>query len=70
MIAAPNFDANRDADALRKAMRRLGTDDKTLINILGNRDTTQRLEIKTAYKNKLSRVSDSSSVFVVFIYIS
>jgi annexin A7/11 len=69
MIAAPNFDANRDADALRKAMRGIGTDDKTLINILGNRNTTQRLEIKTAYKNKLNRVSDSSSVFVVFIYI-
>ncbi len=69
MIPAPNFDANRDADALRKAMRRVGTDDKTLINILGNRNTAQRLEIKTAYTNKLNHVSDSSSVFVVFIYI-
>jgi len=69
MIAAPNFDANRDADALRKATKGIGTDDKTLINILGNRNTNQRLEIKTAYKNKLSRVSDSSSVFVAFIYI-
>jgi annexin A7/11 len=58
MIAAKNFDANRDADALRKAMKGFGTDEQTLINILGNRDTTQRLAIKTAFKNKHNRVSD------------
>jgi annexin A7/11 len=57
MTAAPNFDANRDADALRKAMKGLGTDEKTLINILGNRNTEQRLQIKTAFKNKYNRVS-------------
>jgi len=56
MTAAPNFDANRDADALRKAMKGLGTDEKTLINILGNRNTEQRLQIKTAFKNKYNRV--------------
>jgi annexin A7/11 len=57
MIAAPNFDANRDADALRKAMKGIGTDEKTLINILGNRNTAQRLQIKTAFQNKHNRVS-------------
>jgi len=69
MIAAPNFDANRDADALRKAMKGVGTDDKTLINILGNRNTTQRLEIKTAYKNKLNRVSVIHHQSLLFLYI-
>jgi hypothetical protein len=59
MVAAPNFDAGRDADALRKAMKGLGTDEKTLINILGNRNTAQRLQIKTAFKDKLGRVSNS-----------
>lgn len=57
MIAAPNFDANRDADALRKAMKGFGTDEQAIINILGNRNTQQRLEIKAAFKNKHGRVS-------------
>jgi hypothetical protein len=57
MPAAKNFDANRDADALRKAMKGIGTDEKTLIDILGNRNTAQRLQIKTAFKSKHNRVS-------------
>lgn len=56
MIAAPNFDANRDADALRKAMKGFGTNEQILIDILGNRNTKQRLEIKTAFKTKHNRV--------------
>ncbi|CAM2705420.1 unnamed protein product [Rotaria socialis] len=55
MKAAPNFDAGRDADALRKAMKGFGTDEKTLIAILGNRNTAQRLEIKATFKSKLGR---------------
>ncbi|CAF5119284.1 unnamed protein product, partial [Rotaria magnacalcarata] len=55
MTAAKNFDAIRDADALRKAMKGAGTDEKTIISILGNRDTNQRLEIKAAFKNKHNR---------------
>ncbi|CAF1231961.1 unnamed protein product [Rotaria sp. Silwood1] len=63
MIAAKNFDANHDADALRKAMKGAGTDEKILIDILGNRNTTQRLEIKVAFKNKFNRdlISDLKS---------
>jgi hypothetical protein len=56
MIAARNFDANRDADALRKAMKGVGTNEQILIDILGNRNTSQRLEIKSAFMNKHNRV--------------
>lgn len=56
MIPAANFDASRDADALRKAMKGLGTDEKTLISILGNRTTDQRMQIKETFKTKHNRV--------------
>lgn len=55
MVPAANFDANRDVDALRKAMKGFGTNEKTLINILGNRTTEQRMRIKESYKAKLNR---------------
>jgi hypothetical protein len=57
MKAANNFDANRDADALRKAMKGIGTDEQMLINILGNRTTDQRLQIRAAFQTKFNRVS-------------
>ncbi|UJR35955.1 hypothetical protein I4U23_028696 [Adineta vaga] len=55
MTAKVNFNAGSDADALRKAMKGLGTDEKTLIDILGNRTTAQRLQIKSAFKDKHNR---------------
>ena len=41
---------NKDAEALRKAMQGLGTDDKTLIEIVGKRSHKQRMKIRQAYK--------------------
>ena len=44
-----------DADALRKAMQGLGTDQSTLIKICGNRTNSQRLQIKNQYKASYGR---------------
>ena len=46
---------NKDADALRNAMKGIGTDDKTLIEITGNRTHKQRMKIKKAYKSSYGR---------------
>ncbi|RLW04144.1 hypothetical protein DV515_00006050 [Chloebia gouldiae] len=48
--AAPNFDAGRDAEILRKAMKGFGTDEQAIINVVANRSNDQRQQIKTAFK--------------------
>uniref|UniRef100_A0A8D0B2C2 Annexin n=1 Tax=Salvator merianae TaxID=96440 RepID=A0A8D0B2C2_SALMN len=47
---APNFDAGRDAEILRKAMKGFGTDEQAIIDVVANRSNDQRQQIKTAFK--------------------
>ncbi len=47
--------ALEDAQALRKAMKGLGTDEKTIIKIIANRTNAQRLEIKEVYEKAINR---------------
>ncbi|XP_010219906.1 PREDICTED: annexin A13 [Tinamus guttatus] len=44
------FDADRDAKKLHKACKGAGTDEKTIIEILTNRTSEQRQQIKQKYK--------------------
>nr|DBA15411.1 TPA: hypothetical protein GDO54_004625 [Pyxicephalus adspersus] len=47
---APNFDALRDAEVLRKAMKGFGTDEKAIIECLGSRSNKQRQQIALSFK--------------------
>jgi len=47
----PSFDAEKDAGAMKDAMRGWGCNNQAITHILGNRTANQRHEIETAYKN-------------------
>ncbi|KAF5902268.1 annexin A5-like, partial [Clarias magur] len=44
------FNANADANTLYKAMKGLGTDEKTILQLLTSRSNAQRQQIKAAFK--------------------
>jgi annexin A7/11 len=56
VLPAVPFDARADADALHKAMKGLGTDEKALIEILCHRSNAQRVSIALAYKSGYGKV--------------
>ena len=49
------FNPNDDCERLRKAMKGLGTDEKTIIQILGNRSNKQRQELKKVFTSMFGR---------------
>ena len=56
MLPASPFDPRADADALHKAMKGFGTDEKGLIAVLCHRTAAQRVEIVKAYKSGYGKV--------------
>ncbi|XP_034716692.1 annexin A11b isoform X2 [Etheostoma cragini] len=46
----PGADSLRDVEVLRKAMKGFGTDEKAIIELLGNRTSKQRVPMVAAYK--------------------
>uniref|UniRef100_A0A8C0G9I7 Annexin n=1 Tax=Chelonoidis abingdonii TaxID=106734 RepID=A0A8C0G9I7_CHEAB len=51
----PGFDARTDAEALRKAMKGLGTDEEAVLKILTSRSNAQRQQIASAFKTLFGR---------------
>ncbi|CAL8132762.1 unnamed protein product [Orchesella dallaii] len=54
-IKAEKFDAQTDAQILRKAMKGIGTDEAAIINVLTKRTNKQRIEIVTAFKGSYGK---------------
>ncbi|KAK2495309.1 hypothetical protein MC885_020911 [Smutsia gigantea] len=52
---AGNFSPDADAKALRKAMKGLGTDEDTIIDILTHRSNAQRQQIRQVFKSHFGR---------------
>ncbi|XP_065903186.1 annexin A4-like [Dysidea avara] len=50
-----NFDPEADSHALRKAMKGFGTDEKTIVSIIGNRSNSQRQQLKLKFKSLYGR---------------
>jgi hypothetical protein len=65
LVSAPNFDADRDCEALNYAFKGLGTREDIIVRIIGNRSNQQRLEIKSMYKTMFGKVK-SFAFFSIF----
>ena len=62
VVGAENFDAVADAQALRAAMKGLGTSEQEIIDILCNRSNAQRQTIIETYTQEFGRVRRNSSI--------
>ncbi|XP_038052287.1 annexin A6-like [Patiria miniata] len=52
---AANFDKDHDTQALRKAMKGLGTDEQAIIDVLSSRSNAQRQELIIQFKSSYGR---------------
>jgi hypothetical protein len=66
-VEAPGFNAEADAERLRKAMKGMGTDEPAIIDVFSKRTAKQRLQIalffKTMYGKDLAQDLKSETSF-------
>jgi annexin A7/11 len=55
IVPFAGFNAEKDAEALRKAMKGVGTDEKAIIEVVTKRSNKQRQDIKRQYKTLYGR---------------
>ncbi|VDL62582.1 unnamed protein product [Hymenolepis diminuta] len=55
VVPFPNFDASSDSQLLYKAMKGLGTDEATIINVLSKRSFKQRQDIVQNFKSSFGK---------------
>ncbi|XP_022111170.1 uncharacterized protein LOC110990467 isoform X2 [Acanthaster planci] len=55
VVAASPFDAQADAEKLRKAMKGLGTDEKSIIEVVTHRSNVQRQKISKQFKQMFGK---------------
>ncbi|VUZ48271.1 unnamed protein product [Hymenolepis diminuta] len=55
VVPSPNFDASSDSQLLYKAMKGLGTDEATIINVLSKRSFKQRQDIVQNFKSSFGK---------------
>jgi hypothetical protein len=69
IFPASSFNPRADADALHKAMKGFGTDEKALISILCHRTCDQRASINLAYKAAgYGKVTWQPYVYIFFFF--
>ncbi|XP_047190640.1 annexin A5a isoform X3 [Scophthalmus maximus] len=65
-----NFDANRDAEFLHRAMKGVGTDEDAILMLLAARSNDQRQQIKAAYKKAYGKGAGTNDEVLIEILAS